>query len=92
MFECPGPKRMSPHHNKPFRSWASLHSFRHGRFQSQKLAQYKQNELIIRSRINQVTQKAEADALITLENATAQGNRKVEVGMLLLSLFKFYDN
>ena len=56
------------------------------------MAQYKQNELIIRSRINQVTQKAEADALITLENATAQGNRKVEVGMLLLSLFKFYDN
>jgi hypothetical protein len=51
-------------------------------FQSQKLAQYKQNELIIRSRINQVTQKAEADALITLENATAQGNRKVEVATI----------
>jgi hypothetical protein len=51
-------------------------------FQSQKLAQFKQRELIIRSRITQVTEKAEADALITLQNATALGDQRVSVATI----------
>merc|ERR1719454_2425844 len=51
-------------------------------FQSQKLAQFKQRESIIRSRINQVTEKAEADALITLQNATALGDQRVNVASI----------
>merc|ERR1719191_1025277 len=51
-------------------------------FQSQKLAQFKQQELIIRSRISQVTEKAEADAMITLENATALGDQLVTVATI----------
>merc|ERR1719379_736957 len=51
-------------------------------FQSQKLAQFKQRELIIRSRITQVTEKAEADALMTLRNATALGDQHVSVATI----------
>merc|ERR1719201_648024 len=51
-------------------------------FQSQKLASFKQREMIIRNRINQVTEKAEADAMITLENATAIGNQLVTVATI----------
>jgi hypothetical protein len=51
-------------------------------FQSQKLAQFKQRELIIRRRISQVTEKAEADALITLQNATALGDQRVNVASI----------
>jgi hypothetical protein len=51
-------------------------------FQSQKLASFKQRELIIRSRISQVTEKAEADAMITLQNATARGDQTVKVATI----------
>merc|ERR1711937_1069166 len=51
-------------------------------FQSQKLAQFKQEELIIRSRIKQVTEKAEADAMITLQNASAIGDKGVRVATI----------
>merc|ERR1719379_2032874 len=51
-------------------------------FQSQKLAQFQQREKIIRARMQQVTEKAEADALITLENATALGDQLVTVATI----------